>query len=112
MTDQEQVKINLGISFSEVPNRESNYRGRIAPTPSGLMHLGHAQTFWIAMKRAAMFGGKLILRVEDIDRQRCKSIFLEKMIEDLSWFGLVWHEGPGETIWRNCLLYTSPSPRD
>lgn len=68
------------------------YRGRIAPTPTGYMHLGHARTFWIAQQRAA--GGVLVLRNEDLDRQRCKPEFAAAMLEDLRWFGLDWQEGP------------------
>lgn len=70
------------------------YRGRLAPTPSGVMHLGHAQTFYIAWKRAQERDGQLILRIEDLDKIRCRSEYLERMIEDLQWFGLDWQEGP------------------
>lgn len=73
---------------------EKNYRGRIAPTPTGHLHLGHARTFWIAMERAEEAGGKLVYRDEDIDPQRCKSSFAADAIEDLRWFGCRWDEGP------------------
>ena len=73
---------------------KSNYRGRIAPTPTGYMHLGHARTFWIAMLRAQEFGGKLIYRCEDLDPARCKPEFTEAAMEDLRWFGCSWDEGP------------------
>lgn len=72
----------------------SGYRGRIAPTPSGLLHVGHARTFWIAQERARAAGGDLILRVEDLDRARCKPEFTTALIEDLNWFGIHWAEGP------------------
>ena len=72
----------------------SKYRGRIAPTPTGYLHLGHARTFWIAMQRAQKFGGHLIYREENIDSQRCKSEFAQGAVEDLRWFGCNWHEGP------------------
>lgn len=71
-----------------------NYRGRLAPSPTGLMHLGHAKTFWVAQERARAAGGELILRNEDLDRARCKPEFVTAMIEDLRWFGLHWSEGP------------------
>jgi glutamyl/glutaminyl-tRNA synthetase len=74
------------------------YRGRIAPTPSGEMHLGHAQTFYIAWKRAKLFNGSLVLRVEDLDFGRCRTHYLDQMIDDLSWFGLTWDEGPGSHL--------------
>jgi len=72
----------------------TSYRGRLAPSPTGLMHLGHARTFWIAAQRAANAGGMLILRNEDLDRARCKQRFVPAMLEDLRWLGLDWSEGP------------------
>lgn len=72
----------------------STYRGRIAPTPTGYLHLGHARTFWIAMERARESGGQLIYRDEDLDPQRCKPEFCSGAIEDLRWFGCDWQEGP------------------
>ena len=44
-----------------------NYRGRIAPSPTGYLHLGHARTFWFAMERARSEEGVLIYREEDLD---------------------------------------------
>lgn len=70
------------------------YRGRIAPTPSGPLHLGHARTFWIAQQRARERGGMLVLRDEDLDPDRCKPRFAVQMLEDLQWFGFDWQEGP------------------
>ncbi len=71
-----------------------NYRGRIAPSPTGLLHLGHARTFWIAQQRAKQNSGALILRNEDIDSTRFKMEFVSQMLEDLRWFGFQWEEGP------------------
>jgi glutamyl/glutaminyl-tRNA synthetase len=70
------------------------YRGRIAPSPTGLLHLGHARTFWIAAQRALEHRGTLILRNEDLDPQRCRAEFVEAMYEDLRWLGIRWSEGP------------------
>jgi glutamyl-tRNA synthetase len=70
------------------------YRGRLAPSPTGLLHLGHARTFWIAQQRAEQHGGALILRNDDLDRARCRAEFVAAMDEDLHWFGLRWSEGP------------------
>jgi glutamyl/glutaminyl-tRNA synthetase len=70
------------------------YRGRIAPSPTGLLHIGHAMTFWCAQQRAHAAGGTLVLRIEDVDRDRCRSEFTTALIEDLRWFGLHWDEGP------------------
>ena len=70
------------------------YRGRLAPSPTGFLHLGHARTFWIAWRRARAAGGKLVFRNEDLDYQRCKPEFVNAMYEDLRWLGLDWDEGP------------------
>lgn len=76
------------------PTSLSSYRGRIAPSPTGLLHLGHARTFWIAAQRASAHGGILVLRNDDLDRARCRPEFVLSMIEDLKWLGLEWSEGP------------------
>jgi glutamyl-tRNA synthetase len=70
------------------------YRGRLAPSPTGYLHLGHARTFWWAFERARAHGGVLILRNEDLDVQRCRSEFAQAMVEDLRWYGIEWQEGP------------------
>jgi glutamyl-tRNA synthetase len=69
-------------------------RGRLAPSPTGLLHIGHACTFWTAYQRALARNGALVLRDEDLDPQRSKSAFAEAMIEDLHWLGIRWQEGP------------------
>lgn len=73
---------------------DKTYRGRLAPSPTGYLHLGHARTFWMAQERARLNRGVLILRNEDLDAVRFKMKFVDAMIEDLCWFGLVWGEGP------------------
>jgi glutamyl/glutaminyl-tRNA synthetase len=73
---------------------KESYRGRIAPSPTGYLHLGHAMTFWQAQERVRAADGKLILRIEDIDRSRCRSEFSDALIQDLHWFNLSWEEGP------------------
>lgn len=70
------------------------YRGRIAPTPSGWLHLGHAMTFGTAWQRARAAGGTLLLRIEDLDPARCRQEYAVGALEDLSWWGLRWDEGP------------------
>jgi glutamyl/glutaminyl-tRNA synthetase len=74
--------------------RNLNYRGRLAPSPTGYLHLGHARTFWTAQERARASGGTLVLRNEDLDAVRFKLEFVDAMIEDLKWFGFEWQEGP------------------
>ncbi len=66
------------------------YIGRLAPSPTGLLHLGHARTFFIAHQRARAANGTLYLRDEDIDPQRCRPEFSAAMREDLLWLGLTW----------------------
>lgn len=68
------------------------YRGRLAPSPTGHLHLGHARTFWTAQERARTAGGMLLLRNDDLDRARCRPEFVTAMIEDMRWFGLEWQE--------------------
>lgn len=72
----------------------SAYRGRLAPSPTGYLHLGHAATFFVAQDRARAANGSLILRVEDIDGARCRAEFRDALIEDLRWAGFDWAEGP------------------
>jgi glutamyl/glutaminyl-tRNA synthetase len=72
----------------------TGYRGRLAPSPTGLLHAGHARTFWTAAQRASEHNGTLILRNEDLDPQRCRPEFVQAMIEDLRWLGISWTEGP------------------
>jgi glutamyl/glutaminyl-tRNA synthetase len=75
-------------------NQPEKYRGRLAPSPTGHLHLGHARTFWVAQQRARVLGGTLILRNEDLDATRYKMEFVTAMLEDLRWFGFEWSEGP------------------
>jgi glutamyl/glutaminyl-tRNA synthetase len=70
------------------------YRGRLAPSPTGWLHLGHARTFWTAQERARSRNGELILRMEDLDYARCKPEYSEGALKDLAWFGIDWQEGP------------------
>jgi len=72
----------------------SGYCGRVAPTPTGLLHIGHALTFRKAFQRAREAGGRLVLRIEDLDPARCTREFADAAIEDLRWLGISWDEGP------------------
>jgi len=67
-------------------------RGRLAPTPTGLLHVGHARTFARAAARGA--GRGLVLRIEDLDAPRCREESVSAAIADLHWLGLDWSEGP------------------
>ena len=81
-------------STSPLNASRPSYRGRLAPSPTGYLHLGHARTFWTAQERAHANGGLLVLRNEDMDARRFKLEFFSAMVEDLRWFGFIWQEGP------------------
>ncbi|HVF41435.1 MAG TPA: tRNA glutamyl-Q(34) synthetase GluQRS [Pyrinomonadaceae bacterium] len=74
--------------------RRSVYRGRLAPSPTGRLHAGHARTFWAAHERARAARGVLVMRVEDLDEARSRAEFAEASLEDLRWLGVEWQEGP------------------
>jgi glutamyl-Q tRNA(Asp) synthetase len=61
---------------------------RFAPSPNGLLHLGHALSALTNERLASRFDGRLLLRIEDIDLTRCKPAFEQAMREDLAWLGL------------------------
>jgi len=63
---------------------------RFAPSPTGYLHLGHAHAALFAWRRAREAGGLFLLRIEDIDRTRCRPEFLRAILEDLAWLGLDW----------------------
>jgi glutamyl-Q tRNA(Asp) synthetase len=65
---------------------------RFAPSPTGYLHLGHAASALAGWHAAQQVGGRFLLRVEDIDRTRCKPEFETAIIEDLAWLGLDWEE--------------------
>jgi glutamyl-Q tRNA(Asp) synthetase len=66
---------------------------RFAPSPTGYLHLGHAYSALFAFEAARMSGGPFLLRIEDIDRQRCRPEFEQGILEDLRWIGIDW-DGP------------------
>src|SRR3954469_10905434 len=68
--------------------------GRLAPSPTGGLHLGHARTFLIAWLAARSVGGRIVLRIEDIDASRVRPEAVAGAIIDLRWLGLDWDEGP------------------
>lgn len=72
------------------------YRGRFAPSPTGDLHLGCAATALVTWLAAREVGGRLVLRMEDLDTPRVVQGAAERQIEDLRWLGLDWDEGPAE----------------
>lgn len=85
------AQINRLLRMTLSPQK--NYVGRLAPSPTGLLHLGHARTFWIAADRARRVGGKLLLRNDDLDAARFRLDFVQAVQDDLRWLGLHW-DGP------------------
>ncbi len=79
---------------SPPPTPTSAYRGRLAPSPTGYLHVGHARTFWAAWQRAREAGGALVMRMEDLDPERSKALYADAALEDLRWLGIRWQEGP------------------
>lgn len=71
------------------------YVGRLAPSPTGPLHQGIARTFLGAWLDARHHGGRLILRVEDVDTTRAIPEAYDALARDLTWLGLDWDEGPG-----------------
>jgi len=65
---------------------------RFAPSPNGYLHLGHALSALINVDMARAVGGRLLLRIEDIDRARCRPEYEAAIYEDLAWLGIVWEE--------------------
>lgn len=68
--------------------------GRLAPSPTGAQHVGNARTYLLAWLAARSNGGRVILRIEDIDSPRIKPGAARQALEDLTWIGLDWDEGP------------------
>ncbi|MDR3590054.1 MAG: tRNA glutamyl-Q(34) synthetase GluQRS [Negativicutes bacterium] len=69
-------------------------RGRFAPSPSGEMHLGNAWTALLAWLQVRSLGGRMVLRMEDLDPERSRPEYAGQIIRDLHWLGLDWDEGP------------------
>ena len=74
-----------------MPN-ETTIVTRFAPSPTGLLHLGHAFSALTAYHAAKEAGGRFLLRIEDIDAVRCKPAYTQALLQDLHWLGLTWEE--------------------
>lgn len=68
----------------------SQFRTRFAPSPTGLLHLGHALSAVLVRRAADEAGGACLLRIEDVDVTRCKREFERAILDDLAWLGLSW----------------------
>ncbi|MDO5538428.1 MAG: tRNA glutamyl-Q(34) synthetase GluQRS [Desulfovibrionaceae bacterium] len=69
-------------------------RGRLAPSPTGMAHLGNAWAFLTAWLAVRSQGGELVLRMEDLDLERSSVVFMQLLMSDIRWLGLDWDEGP------------------
>ncbi len=91
---------------------------RFAPSPTGPLHLGHAYSALLAHDMARAEGGVFLLRIEDIDPQRCKREWEAQLIDDLGWLGITWDSEPHrqserlpvyqqalDSLWQRGLLY-------
>ncbi|RBW56014.1 tRNA glutamyl-Q(34) synthetase GluQRS [Ruegeria sp. A3M17] len=91
---------------------------RFAPSPTGSLHLGHAYSALLASDMAAAEGGQFLVRIEDIDRSRCRPNWEKQIYDDLTWLGLTWpepvmrqssrvstYEKALKTLWSQGLLY-------
>src|SRR5687768_11057995 len=67
---------------------------RLAPSPTGALHLGNARTFVINWALARRLGWRIVLRIEDLDAPRNKPHADAAVVDDLAWLGLDWNEGP------------------
>src|SRR6266704_6891220 len=65
---------------------------RFAPSPNGYLHLGHALSALINFDMARAMGGRLLLRIEDIDHTRCRPEYEAAIYQDLAWLGIAWEE--------------------
>ncbi|MBM3988262.1 MAG: tRNA glutamyl-Q(34) synthetase GluQRS [Planctomycetes bacterium] len=78
----------------QASDRTSPVVTRLAPSPTGLLHLGHARSFALAWLHARSRGGRVVLRVEDLDRERCKPQLVDACVRDIAWLGLDWDGEP------------------
>lgn len=90
---------SLNISSRKAASRPSRTSGpaaassaieRFAPSPTGFLHLGHAYSALLAWRGAQESGGRLLLRIEDIDASRCRPEYEDAIKEDLRWLGVFW----------------------
>lgn len=69
-------------------------RTRIAPTPSGYLHLGNILSFAITAKFAAQSGAEILLRIDDFDRERTNKLYIQDIFDTLNFLEIPWHSGP------------------
>ena len=92
------------------PNAHTSPRGRLAPSPTGALHLGNARSFLIAWLSIRSRGGTIVLRMEDLDHPKVKPAAACEALEDLRWLGIDWDEG--SDTGGPCAPYTQSQRRD
>ncbi|HOM59068.1 MAG TPA: tRNA glutamyl-Q(34) synthetase GluQRS [Kiritimatiellia bacterium] len=95
--DQREVReeaLQSGAARGDETGGSAPVRGRLAPSPTGALHLGNARTFLIAWLRVRSRAGALILRMEDLDHPKIKRGAARETLDDLRWLGFDWDEGP------------------
>ena len=83
---------------------------RFAPSPNGSLHLGHARSALLNFDLARRNGGRMLLRIEDIDTTRCRPEYEQAIYEDLAWLGIAW-EQPVRRQSEHLALYTEAIDR-
>ncbi|MFI5162586.1 MAG: glutamate--tRNA ligase family protein [Sphingobacteriales bacterium] len=81
--------------MTDIPNSNRHFnKTRIAPTPSGFLHLGNVLSFAITASIAAETGAKILLRIDDLDRERVNREYVQDIFDTLNFLEIPWHEGP------------------
>ena len=78
----------------KLDNNTTNIVGRLAPSPTGALHLGNARSFLLAWLSIRSRNGRLIVRMEDLDHPKVKPWATKAALDDLHWLGLDWDDGP------------------
>lgn len=86
-------------------------RLRYAPTPSGYLHLGNALNFWLTAQVAKQHGGRILLRIDDLDAERKRPEYIADVLDSLEWLGLEWQEGPGSDAGFRLRHWPEPAAR-
>ncbi len=84
------MAINVGMTSSKT----GGGRTRLAPTPSGFLHVGNAFNFLLTTKLAEATRSTVVLRIDDLDTERCRSAYVDDIFRSLDWLGITVHEGP------------------
>ena len=90
---ENRLQVSIGRVWWEKHMIQRQIKGRFAPSPSGRMHLGNLFSALLAWLSARSAGGELVLRVEDLDPDRCRAEYAAQLADDLRWLGLDWDEG-------------------